>query len=135
MQTVQAPHGPTDSYTIERIGVRRTANPYLLTAPTAQEMDEILAHRSTTLTTVEIDVGTAGQIWRDYGLAGAGVGMTIGIIAGAAAGDSESFGNGTGFMLLMVTLLGFNGLLLGATSGALMSPRVVDRRFAPNSAY
>jgi hypothetical protein len=135
MQTVRAPHGPTDSYSIERIGVRRSANPYLLTMPTTGEMGDIVNRRSTTLQTVEIDVGTTGQIWRDYGLAGAGAGMTIGLLAGAAAGENGSFASDGSIVLLITVLLGINGLLAGATVGALTSPRMVDRRYGPAEGY
>jgi hypothetical protein len=61
--------------------------------------------------------------------------MTIGLLAGAAAGENGSFASDGSIVLLITVLLGINGLLAGATVGALTSPRMVDRRYGPAEGY
>ena len=130
MQSTAAPHSPTNAYSIERIAVRTRAHPYQLVAPSQAQLDAIVAQNALDLQTVEIDVGMTGHIWRESGLAGAGVGMTLGLIIASTAGVDDSFGSDSGFQLLITSAFAFWGLLIGASSGALMSPAVVDKRFA-----
>lgn len=126
----QRSHASTDSFEVERIGVRHLSDPGLLRAPTNDEFDELLSGRALDAHIIEFDVDVGRSHWRDYGLGGAGVGVSLGILSSLAIEDDIGFvGPGTQVLLLSM-LLGSVGFFSGLIGGSLAAPDVVDMRYA-----
>jgi len=122
-------HAPVNSYAIERIGVRHLSNPNFLRAPTDQELSDLMEGRPLDAHIIEIDVDASTAHWRDYGLSGAGVGLSLAMLSGLAIEDNIGFVGPQAQVLLLSILLGGSGFLTGLIAGTLTAPDAVDMRY------
>lgn len=120
-------HAPIERYDIERIGIRQLADPQVLRQPTKPELDALLARTPLHVHSVEIDVDASAAHWRDYGLGGAGIGISLVTIANLSSEESPFADNQAGLVLGSV-LMGGLGFLTGLMVGTMAGPSVVDLR-------
>ena len=135
LREFQRSHAPLSSFAIERIGLRHHADNGLLRTPTEQEFAALVAGHPLDVHTIEVDVDASHAHWRDYGLAGAGVGVTLGLVASLSQDNDALFGNSNSLMLLGSLTLGFAGFLAGLIGGSLAAPDMIDMRYQHNPEF
>jgi hypothetical protein len=127
----QRSHAPPDSFEVERIGVRHLSDPGLLRAPTNDELDDLLSGRALDAHIIEFDVDVGLSHWRDYGLGGAGVGVSLGLLSSLSREtNSIFFGDSQAGVLILSVMLASVGFMAGLIGGSLAAPDVVDMRYA-----
>jgi hypothetical protein len=122
-------HAATDSYEIDRVGVRHASVPGLLRAPTEAELNALLSGGTLDNYVIELDVDTSRTHWRDYGLGGAGIGVSLGVVASLSEQNNNLFGDSQLGLLFVSVLLGSMGFMAGLIGGSLTAPDFVDMRY------
>jgi len=129
LREVERSHAPVDSFEINRVGLRHLSAPNLLTAPDEAEYAALLEGRPLAVHSIEIDVDASHVHWRDYGLGGAGVGITLAVLSNLNKDRDGLFTNNQSAMVLVTVMTGVVGFLAGLIGGTLASPDVIDMRY------
>ena len=89
----------------------------------------LLEGRALDVYAVEIDVDASEIHWRDYGLGGAGIGVSLALIGNLSDDNNALFAGNDAVMLFGTAVLGVIGFLAGLIGGSLAAPDFVDMRY------
>lgn len=128
VRDLERSHGTTNSFEIDRVALRDAASPNFLRAPTDLELDTLLSGGTLDNHIIELDVDSTRTHWRDHGLAGAGLGVSLGILSTLSRDNNNLFGDSQLGLLLVSVMLGSMGFLAGIIGGTLSAPDFVDMR-------
>jgi len=123
-----------ERFTIRRVGVSDVAQPWTFRRPTADELAQLRAGvLPDNLSTVRIDVDNSGQLWRDYGMAGFGIGATtvLALLGLSGLVDPSESGNGLSLPLtfLIASVAGLEFMVIGLGLGVGIESPETDMRF------
>ncbi|MCC6625589.1 MAG: hypothetical protein IT385_30405 [Deltaproteobacteria bacterium] len=125
---------PGESFTIERVLVQDERGAARL--PSTDDLRAWQAGEPTPeLDVIRVDVSTSGVVWRDWVMPGFGIGAgLVFVVLGSLGGIEPSNADGDfgGFTLplamLLATVVGLEGALIGAGIGALAEGGTTDMR-------
>lgn len=124
-----------ERFTVKRMGVSGPEAPLSFRVPTADELAEIRAGVvPDSVHTLRIDVDNSGVLWRDWALAGFGVGastvlLMIGLSGAIEPGGGDGFALTLPFTMLFAAVAGTEFMLFGLGIGAALESGQTDMRY------
>ncbi len=123
-----------ETYAIRRIGVTSVDDPFSFRAPTDEELELMRAgEMPPDVGSMHVVVDNAGELWRDWGLAGFGIGATLVMAAVGLSGAFEPNGSDAvltlPFTILFASLVGTEFMLIGVGLGVGFDGGSTDMRY------
>lgn len=124
-----------ERFSVRRIAVSGPDSPLSYRLPTDDELAEIRAGAVPDgVHTLRIDVDNSAVLWRDYALAGFGVGastvlLLVGLTGAFEPGNSGDFALTLPFTLLFAAVAGAEFMLFGLGIGAALESGETDMRY------
>lgn len=122
-----------ERFTVRRVGVSDVDQPWTFRRPTADELAELRAGVvPDSISTVRVDVDNSGLLWRDYGLAGFGIGSSLVLALLGLTGVVDPSDSGSGLSLplsfLVASVAGLEFMVIGLGLGVGIEGSETDMR-------